>query len=1004
MYKSDNSVYTNYIDSFLNNLYNLFNYNINYDINNYYGLYSLTNLKPYLNFLTLNPNNLEDNPNNQYLNYNYNSYYTVNIPLKINFNNCGHLYVNYNIINIPKLIQSGDVMLNGYFRIPILYLKLAVKNLFFTFGNNNIYQYLIKLNYNFKLYIYNCDNTIHLYLNSYKICNNLFNIYNTIILKNKYINFITLTNILYLLNLKKIKKYKIFNSLFIFNKFLSNLYIEIFNIFNKLINIKFNKKFMSNNDNLVYKFSDSILDSILKTPRNDTISISNIIKLFIIGEKNENIENNSINTILFKENLLTNPLLHYTNQLNILSYLFDKSKINIFGYTNFSDNKFNISNSVRKIHNDYIGLINILNTSDGETCGLISVLSNNTIFDKYKLKLLSYSSNLLENFTYIDITSKNLNDIIINNFSHSKKNKVFKIKTVEVLENNEFKIVNFNKKLNDKTLHILNVLSITELVIPFLFNNDPCRSLMGSKMHTQALPLLYANNSYVVTNYNSVNNLLSSRFIYSMCDGVIQDVDNSRIIISDDKDRLIYHYLYPFNVVDYNSVLFYKPIVWEGEKVCVGKILAVPNDLKNLEFSIGFNNFVNYSFYDGYEHEDAIIINKDLIVEDILTSISFNVYEDCLYLKKYDCLELIVQKFFKDSGKKNIEEEEIDDYDFYYYKYFLSGEELFFKIKYEIYHYKSTYFNSLLSLLFPLEKILLTKNKGITIKHGGEGRLVKYEILSNYDLKQSNDFNDDLNISYMVLRFFIAKIDRINIGDKLCGRHGNKGVVSKISETIDLPYTFNDSIPYSITSPVGSLARINLGQFLEGVCGYKSLNYNCRTKAPINLFDSYLYSNLYFNILHSSYDFYTNSCLINTINENYLRDFKTGYKLKNFNLLSVPYYLKLMHTSKSKFNYRTIGRYSTVTQQPVEGKNAKGGQKFGEMEIWALEAHGSSYNIQELALLKTNIKLFKKFETTLVCSESFKVLTLELKNILINIDEVNNYKFCSNPKIINYIN
>ncbi|BAM42531.1 DNA-directed RNA polymerase (apicoplast) [Theileria orientalis strain Shintoku] len=542
------------------------------------------------------------------------------------------------------------------------------------------------------------------------------------------------------------------------------------------------------------------------------------------------------------------------------------------------------------------------------------------------------------------------------------------------MENNEFKIINSTKKSNNKTLDILNVLSITELVIPFLFNNDPCRSLMGSKMHTQAIPLLYSNNPYVITNYNTVNNLLSSRFIYSMCSGVVQEVDSSRIIILDDKDRLIYYYLYPFNVVDYNSILLYKPIVWEGEKVCVGKILAIPNDLKNLEFSIGFNNFVNYSFYDGYEHEDAIIINKDLVIEDILTSISFNIYEDCLYLKKFDCLELVVQKFFKDSGKKNIDEEEI--YEYYsstYYKYFLSGEELSFKIKYEIYHYKSTYFDRLLRLLFPEEKVLLTKNKSLTIKHGGEGRLVKYEILSNYDLKQSDDFYDDLNISYMVLRFFIAKIDRINIGDKLCGRHGNKGVVSKISETIDLPYTFNDSSPYSITSPIGSLARINLGQFLEGVCGYKSLNYNCRTKAPINLFESYLYSNLYFNLLNNSYNLYKNSCLINTINENYLRDFKTGYKLKNFNFLSVPYYLKLMHTSKSKFNYRTVGRYNSMTQQPVEGKNVSGGQKFGEMEIWALEAHGSSYNIQELSLLKTNIKLFKKFETTHECSESFKI-------------------------------
>ncbi|EAN30414.1 RNA polymerase Rpb2 domain 6 family protein (apicoplast) [Theileria parva strain Muguga] len=999
-----NNIYHTYINYFVNNIYNSLSRNINSKINKYYNYYKKSkifkNIKFYFNLLTFESNYCCDSGQNKYLYDGYNSYYFINIPLQIKFNNLKSRFINYNIINIPKINQSGDIILNGYLRLPILYLQLATNNISYIFNEKITRTYFIKIKNNIYLYIYLYDDFITVYINSYKIKNDLFSMYNNVSFKNKYINFSKIDNVIYVMNLKNNNiKYHIFDKTININNFVNNtMFMDILSIVNKFLNLNLKKKFIQSSNNLINKSTNSVLKTIFRqfTKSVTIFDIEKYCDKLLYKKKIFR----SFNIVLFKEHLLVNPVIHYTDQLNVLSYLTNKFKINIFGYSNSSNDKFKVSTNLRKIQSDYIGFINIVNTPDGDTCGLISKLANNTILDKFKLKLINCNNEYFENFTKIDITSKNLYNMTSNNFINIKKNSTFKVKQIEVFKNNEFKLINFDKNKTNKNLNVFNTLSITELIIPFLFNNDPCRGLMGSKMHTQALPLIYNEHPYVMTKYNHMNGLLFNKCITSLCEGIIVSVNNYKIIVMDDKNRYLHYYLYPFNVLDYNSFVSYKPIVWVGEKINIGKILALPSDLKHSEFTLGVNNLLNYSFYNGYEHEDAIVINKNLIIEDILTSISFDVYEEYLSINKLDYVELTLRHLLEYNryNRYLINEVGVSSNQ----DYMLFGDILSTKIRYELSLSKNKKFFKVFKLIFKENKKLIVYTKPLTIKRGGEGRLIKYEILGYSKFRQLDAMYPEINVSYLTLRFFIFKIDRINIGDKLCGRHGNKGVVSKIVDNIDLPYTFRGLCPYSITSPIGALARINLGQFLEGSCGYFGLNFNCRIKAPINLYNYHLYSNMYLKNIFNSLNVYNNS-YINFSIEKYLRDFKTGYQLKNFNLMLMPYFLKLMHTSKSKFQYRTVGKYSSLTQQPVKGKRVNGSQKFGEMEVWALESHGSAYTIRELGYIKTNVKYFKKFEHKgYKGSETFKVLTLELKNVLININRVDNYSYFNQKIKYNY--
>nr|APQ42900.1 RpoB2 [Babesia sp. Xinjiang]QAX26989.1 RpoB2 [Babesia sp. Xinjiang] len=950
--KEHNTIYKSYINYIIYKIYILF-----FDIINY--SYKITkknkirikNIKIYFDLLSIK--SVETlNYSSYYTLNNSNKYYSFTLPIKFIFSSSYKaVNINYNILNIPKLTNTGDILINGFNRSPILYLKTIVKQVYFIFNNKKYEKYLIYLNNFNYLYVGIRDsNCLDIYLNDEHLIDNYF-----------YLNFnnYSIKKVLNTLNCINNKENNIYNDI-LYNTYMSVLiynyiYLDILNILNKFINVAYNKQYFINNDNLINKGVYNICTNLFDIVK-ESLNIYKFYRYFkylydsVNGHTNCDIE-------LFRENFLLNPSLHYTTQLNLLAYLHNKFKINIFGYSSTSGSTFAIPKNLRNVQYTYLNFINMIYTIDGEKCGILSTVAPNLVVENKELTTLFINKKKFNNYIYLNMCSKSTHKIITNSNTITKKSFNFKLNMIEVLENGEFKTIKLKKTNINLNVNFLTIFNITELVIPFLLNNDICRSLMGSKMHTQAIPILHPDSQNVYTKYTKINNLISNKCVISYSCGVVIYSTNYKITIVDNFNRYINYYMFPYNITDYNGYTRYKPIVWKGERISIGSILAVPCDINNLEFTLGFNNIVNYSFYYGYEHEDAIVLNKKLVYKNLLASLELNITDINLAHIYDNHIELLVYKQTKTNT--------------YLYKMIYT---VFKKLKKQKQFAESVLFNNRLikyptKLTFTLDYIDFTQS---------DQRLLKYDC---YFFNDENNKSDKL--IYGNLKLFLANIHNIYIGDKLCGRHGNKGTISKIIDNIDSPYTSYDTCPNIITSPIGAASRMNVGQFLEGAVGNKCLYSNIRAKSPISLLNTGLYSNLYIKLMCNNFN---NKYLYNKINQNssaIFRDFKTGYKLKNFTHYVTLYYLKLVHTSKSKFKYKYPSNINIVQfDDEVDDRS----QKFGEMEVWSLEAHGSSYNTKELSLIKTDINFLKQNQSKLnLCSKSMKHLLIELKSILINI-------------------
>ncbi|EKX71964.1 DNA-directed RNA polymerase beta chain, putative (apicoplast) [Theileria equi strain WA] len=981
-----------YFDYFFNNLDLLFKRTISFIRGGREKVYNKgVKFTPYINHVSVKFNSEDvDDSFNYYLDKNFTSCYVVCVPLKFSFNSVKEFYVNYNILNIPKISPSGEVILKGYNRVSILYVKSSVKCVSFVFCGVEAKRYIIKFQSDVWFscvldgfgFLRFC-----IYSTSYKGFDGVVGGFS------RFFYFLGLNcscgDVAFLSSLcfdeDKFSYFFRYSRDFYLRSFLFDFVsVEVVNVFSRLLNVGYLNKLSLGGDGVSTKYVNSLTDIVFGLVRY-SFSFRRFIRYFRFLLDCYESEEESFSVVLFKENLLVNPVLHYANQLNTLSCIHDKFKINVFGYSSSSSNSFIVSPSFRGVKSEYFGFINMLYTSDGETCGLLSLITSGVVLCDFKLRAYSSVSGLSsESLAFsLDVFSRALVNVGVKEFNFRKvKGSLSRFKGYETYFNGRFKDgnVSFEGSGFGVTSGLSSVLSITELVIPFLFNDDPCRGLMGSKMHMQALPLVYSSVPYVFTKYNQVTDAISSRCVYSSCVGVVVEVTSYSVSVQDEQDRFVDYHFSPFNISDYDSYSCYTPIVREGERVDIGQILAVPRDVENLEYSVGFNNVVNYGMYYGYEHEDAVIVNKSLLFDDVLTSVSFDVYEMYLSIDHFKYVELTLPRLRK-YNRWFVKAKRASGF-FSKVRYVFEDYVLMSKIRYEVSSFEGKRRVKLVRKVFYKNRKLCTSRYYVKVKTGGEGRIVQSCVLSYNRFRQLDSGFTARNFVYLYIRFFVSKVDRVNVGDKVCGRHGNKGVISKIVDAVDMPYTSFDLCPSSVTSPIGALARMNVGQFLEGHCGYNGGLLGCRVKAPVNVKQSCLFSfiSLFSDRLWGS--FYGG--LVNG-SECVLKDFKTGYRLKSYAHLALSYCLKLMHTSKSKHQYRSVGRYSFVTQQPVQGRSNKGSQRFGEMEVWALEAHGVSYNLREMAYVKTNYKAFISFGSFGGCSEIFKSLVLELKNVLIDI-------------------
>ena len=521
------------------------------------------------------------------------------------------------------------------------------------------------------------------------------------------------------------------------------------------------------------------------------------------------------------------------------------------------------------------------------------------------------------------------------------------------------------------------VVSITTSCIPFLEHDDATRALMGANMQRQAMPLIKTEAPFVGTGVEHIAAKDSGVCIVAKADGVVEYVDAKKIVVKNAKGKDTY-YLANFELANAGICNHQRPIVKVGDKVVAGKtIIADGNSTDKGELALGKNMVVAFMTFNGYNYEDAVILNENLVKDDKLTSLHLEDYEiQCRETKLGP--EEITRDIpnVSEDARKNLDENgiiaigtEVKEGDILVGKVTPKGVA------------ELTSEEKLLHAIFG-EKTREVRDTSLRVPHGGDGIVHDIKIYSRKD-------NDELPAGVSkVIRVYIIQKRKIQVGDKMSGRHGNKGVISLILPEEDMPY-LPDGTPVDIMlNPQGVPSRMNLGQILELHMGMAAKKLGVHIATPV--FDGAKISDIKDMMKEAGMD---------EDGKTVLYDGRTGEAFDNRISVGVMYMIKLHHMVDDKLHARSTGPYSLVTQQPLGGKAQFGGQRFGEMEVWALYAYGAAHTLQEILTVKSDdvIGRVKVYEAIVKgqeidqagVPESFRVLMKEFQALGLDISIIN---------------
>ncbi|MGN1080511.1 MAG: DNA-directed RNA polymerase subunit beta, partial [Acutalibacteraceae bacterium] len=475
------------------------------------------------------------------------------------------------------------------------------------------------------------------------------------------------------------------------------------------------------------------------------------------------------------------------------------------------------------------------------------------------------------------------------------------------------------------------VVSVATAMIPFLENDDANRALMGSNMQRQAVPLLKTEAPIVGTGMEYKAAIDSGVVVLSDVDGVVTHVEANRVDVKVDKtDEIRSFEILKFLRSNQGTCTNQRPIVNEGQTVKKGDVIADGPATSNGEISLGKNILVGYMTFEGYNYEDAVLISEKIVRDDVFTSIHIEEYE----LEARDT-KLGPEEITRDIP--NVGEDALKDLDergiIRIGAEVRAGDILVGKVtpKGET---ELTAEERLLRAIFG-EKAREVRDTSLRVPHGEYGTIVDVQVFTR---QNSSELNPGVN---MVVRCYIAQKRKISVGDKMAGRHGNKGVVSRIMPVEDMPF-LPDGTPLDIVlNPLGVPSRMNIGQVLEVHLGYAAKMLGFKVCTPV------------FDGAHNEDIIrYLKEAGLDEDGKSVLYDGRTGLPFHNRVTVGITYFLKLHHLVDDKIHARSTGPYSLVTQQPLGGKAQFGGQRFGEMEVWALEAYGAAYTLQEILTVK----------------------------------------------------
>ena len=678
---------------------------------------------------------------------------------------------------------------------------------------------------------------------------------------------------------------------------------------------------------------------------------------------------------VIKEFFGSSPLSQFMDQTNPLSELTHKRRLSALGPGGLSRDR--ASFEVRDVHYSHYGRMCPIETPEGPNIGLISYLATYAKIDEYGFiqapfrRVEKGTGKVLDEVVYM--TADEEDEYIIAQANEPlNEDGTFARDRVYVRIRDEFREID-PKKVDFIDVSPKMVVSVATAMIPFLENDDTNRALMGSNMQKQAVPLLRTENPIVGTGMEYKTAVDSGVVVLAKNDGVVKSVSADKVEIKTDKGDIEEYSLIKFLRSNHGTCINQKPIVSAGQKVKAGDVIADGPATCNGEISLGKNALIGFMTWEGYNYEDAVLINERLIREDVYTSIHIEEYE----LEARDT-KLGPEEITRDIP--NVGEDALKDLD----------EQGIIRVGAEVHagdilvgkvtpkgETELTAEERLLRAIFG-EKAREVRDTSLRVPHGESGTVVDVKVFSR---ENSSELSPGVNL---VVRCYIAQKRKISVGDKMAGRHGNKGVVSRVLPSEDMPF-LPDGTPLDIVlNPLGVPSRMNIGQVLEVHLGYAAKALGWKVCTPV--FDG-------------AHEADIRACLkeagLREDGKTVLYDGRTGEPFDNPVTVGYMYYLKLHHLVDDKIHARSTGPYSLVTQQPLGGKAQFGGQRFGEMEVWALEAYGAAYTLQEILTVKSDDVdgRSKTYEAIVKgqnipkpgIPESFKVLIKELQSLALDV-------------------
>ena len=675
-----------------------------------------------------------------------------------------------------------------------------------------------------------------------------------------------------------------------------------------------------------------------------------------------------------KEFFGSSPLSQFMDQNNPLAELTHKRRLSALGPGGLSRDRAGFE--VRDVHYSHYGRMCPIETPEGPNIGLISYLASYAKINEYGFveapyrkvkKIYDENGNLMEQVVTdeVEYMTADVEDEYVvaqaneplDETKHFKRARVSARRRDDILEIDA-------EKVDYMDVSPRMMVSVATACIPFLENDDCNRALMGSNMQRQAVPLMVTQQPIVATGMEYKAATDSGTAVLAKNDGIVEKMDADHVVVRNNKGELEDYPLVKFARSNAGTCINQRPIVEVGESVKAGQVLADGPAMRNGEISLGKNALIGFMTWEGYNYEDAVLLNEKIVREDVYTSIHIEEYETESRDTKLGPEEItrdipnVSEDALKDLDERGIIRigAEVKSGDILVGKVTPKGET------------ELTAEERLLRAIFG-EKAREVRDTSLRVPHGAYGIIVDVKVFTPEN-------SDELQPGVReVVRCYIAQKRKISVGDKMAGRHGNKGVVSRILPQEDMPY-LPDGTPLDIVlNPLGVPSRMNIGQVLEVNLGYAAKACGIKVMTPV--FDSARENDIgdTFDTAREMWhgenapayptklpkimgekghiiDF--SKIELDRDGKTTVYDGRTGEKFDNRVTVGYMYYLKLHHLVDDKIHARSTGPYSLVTQQPLGGKAQFGGQRFGEMEVWALEAYGAAYTLQEILTVKSD--------------------------------------------------